>query len=79
MRQGSTWSEEELAAYVRGLESGVRQQDGEFVALPGTLCAGLVPRHRPGTSNIYSTGAKQLSAVSRVCDVAVMKQWLYER
>jgi len=64
---GATWSEEEPAADIRGLESGVCEQVGQRVSLSGSLCARLVPRHHAGTSNIYSAGAQQLVSVCSAC------------
>jgi len=60
---GSTWSEEEPTTDVRGLESRVREQVRKCVALTGTLCARVVPRHRAGTTHIHSTGVQQLVSV----------------
>jgi len=67
--EGSTRTEEELAANIRGLESRIREQVGQCVSLSGTLCARVVPRHRAGTSNIHSTGAQRLSTVHTACEV----------
>lgn len=66
--EGSTGSEEELATNIRGLESGVREQVRQCITLSGTVCARVVPRHRPGTSNIHSTGTEHLSTVHMACE-----------